>query len=103
MPTLYFVDREGVEHAIEGKNGRSVMETVRDAGIDDLLALCGGCMSCATCHVYVDPAFEDRLSAMSEDEKELLDGASGRRPESRLACQLPIEGLDGLRVTIAAD
>ncbi|HWI87577.1 MAG TPA: 2Fe-2S iron-sulfur cluster-binding protein, partial [Sphingomonas sp.] len=55
MPKLIVVTREGEQREIEGEAGLSVMEVIRDAGIDELLALCGGCCSCATCHVHVDP------------------------------------------------
>ena len=63
MPKMIVVTREGEEKEIEGEAGLSVMEVIRDAGIDELLALCGGCCSCATCHVHVDPAFVDKLPA----------------------------------------
>lgn len=80
------------------------MEAIRDAGIDELLALCGGCCSCATCHVHVDPAFADRLPPMSEDESDLLDSSDHRRETSRLSCQVPLtDALAGLRVTIAPE
>jgi len=104
MPKLIVVTREGEEKQIEGETGLSVMEVIRDAGIDELLALCGGCCSCATCHVHVDPAFADRLPAMSEDENDLLDSSDDRDETSRLSCQIPFEDdLDGMRVTIAAE
>lgn len=104
MPKLIVVTREGEEREIEGDAGLSVMEVIRDAGIDEILALCGGCCSCATCHVYVDPAFADRLPPISEDEDALLDGAENRRPGSRLSCQIPFTAdLDGLAVEIAPD
>jgi 2Fe-2S ferredoxin len=80
------------------------METIRDSDIDELLALCGGCLSCATCHVYVDPVFVDRLPQMSDDESYLLDSSDFRTPASRLSCQIPITSeLDGLRATIAPE
>ena len=53
------ITREGEQIVLEGEEGLSVMEIIRDGGIDELLALCGGCCSCATCHVHVDPAFLD--------------------------------------------
>ena len=56
MVTVRVVTREGAESAVEAQDGTSVMETIRDDGFDELLALCGGCCSCATCHVYVDEA-----------------------------------------------
>ena len=104
MPKMFVVTREGDEKEIEGEAGLSVMEVIRDAGIDELLALCGGCCSCATCHVHVDPAFADKLPAMSEDENDLLDSSDHRNDQSRLSCQLTFnEALDGLRVTIAPE
>ena len=99
---LHVRDHSGAERAIAGRDGRSLMETIRDAGFDQLLALCGGCLSCATCHVYVDPGFVGALPPISEDENDLLDSSMHRRPNSRLSCQIPVnEALAGLKVTIA--
>lgn len=104
MPSLTVTTRSGQTVSIPGEAGLSVMEVIRNAGIDELLALCGGCLSCATCHVYVDPAFVDRLPAVSADEDDLLDSSSVRRPESRLSCQLQFgDALNGLSVEIAPD
>ena len=104
MPKLVVVDRNGVEKTVEAEVGRTVMEAIRDNGFDELLALCGGCCSCATCHVYVDPAFADKLPALGEDESDLLDSSTHRNATSRLSCQLPItDALDGLKVTIAPE
>ena len=104
MPKLIVVTREGEESTIEAEAGLSVMEVIRDAGIDELLALCGGCCSCATCHIHVDPAFLGKLPAMSEDENDLLDSSDHRNETSRLSCQVPLSAaLDGLRVTIAPE
>ncbi|WP_374942678.1 2Fe-2S iron-sulfur cluster-binding protein [Sphingomonas sp.] len=104
MPTLIVTTREGEEREIDGEAGLSVMEVIRDAGIDELLALCGGCCSCATCHVHVDPAFVALLPAMSPDEDDLLDSTADRDATSRLSCQVPFtDALDGLRVRIAAE
>ena len=104
MPKLIVVTREGEEREIMGEAGLSVMEVIRDAGIDELLALCGGCCSCATCHVHVDPAFVAKLPKMSADEDDLLDSSADRNATSRLSCQVAFtEDLDGLKVTIAAE
>lgn len=104
MPKLIVVNRSGEEQAVEGDAGLSVMEVIRDNGFDELLALCGGCCSCATCHVYVDPAFAGKLPEISEDENDLLDSSDHRNETSRLSCQLTLnEDLDGLRVTIAPE
>ncbi|TNE56572.1 MAG: 2Fe-2S iron-sulfur cluster binding domain-containing protein [Sphingomonadales bacterium] len=104
MPKLTVVNREGEESTIEVEDGLTVMEAIRDNGFDELLALCGGCCSCATCHVHVDPAFADKLPAMSEDEDDLLESSDHRNENSRLSCQLAFtDELDGLKVTIAAE
>ncbi len=104
MPNLVVVSRAGEEKTVDAAVGLSVMEAIRDNGFDELLALCGGCCSCATCHITVDPAFADKLPAMSEDENDLLDSSDHRGPTSRLSCQLQMTAdLDGLRVTIAPE
>jgi ferredoxin, 2Fe-2S len=104
MPTLFVVDRAGAERRIDAVPGRSVMQVIRDAGYDDLLALCGGCCSCATCHVYVDPASSYALPPMSVGEDDLLDALDSRRADSRLSCQISFgDELDGLKVTIAPE
>lgn len=104
MPQLTVVTRQGEERTVEGEVGLSVMEVIRDNGFDELLALCGGCCSCATCHVHVDPAFTDKLPPMSEDEDDLLDSSSTRDATSRLSCQIQFTGaLDGLKVRIAEE
>jgi len=79
-----------------------MMEAIREAGFTELLALCGGCCACATCHVYIDIDEANLLPPMSADEDTLLSGSSHRSSPSRLSCQIPVtEALDGLRVTIA--
>jgi 2Fe-2S ferredoxin len=104
MPKLIVVTREGEERAVDGEAGLSVMEVIRDNGFDELLALCGGCCSCATCHVHVDPEFAAKLPPMGVDEDDLLESASDRDARSRLSCQIPFtDALDGMRVTIAAE
>jgi 2Fe-2S ferredoxin len=104
MPTIIITTREGEERPLAADEGLSLMEVIRDAGIDELLALCGGCCSCATCHVKVDPAFVAVLPPISEDESDLLDSSEHRDAYSRLSCQIPVTAeLEGLRVTIAAE
>ncbi|MDG2535138.1 2Fe-2S iron-sulfur cluster-binding protein [Sphingomonas sp. HITSZ_GF] len=104
MPKLIVVTRDGEEREVMGEAGLSVMEVIRENGFDELLALCGGCCSCATCHVHVDPEFAAKLPKMSMDEDDLLDSAGDRDASSRLSCQIPFtDELDGLRVTIAEE
>jgi 2Fe-2S ferredoxin len=104
MPKLFVTTRQGETSEVEVGEGLTVMEAIRDNGFDELLALCGGCCSCATCHVHVDPAFLGMLPAMSADEDDLLESSDHRDANSRLSCQLPFTAdLDGLRVTIAPE
>ena len=102
MAKLTVVTRNGSETVLDGKSGVSVMEVIRDNGIDEMLALCGGCCACATCHVYVEGPAAAALPPVSADENDLLDSSDHRQEGSRLACQLTIsDALDGLRVVIA--
>lgn len=104
MPQLIVTTRDGTEHRLEGAEGVSVMEVMRAGGIDEVVALCGGCCSCATCHVYVDADGLARLPAMSADESDLLDSSEHRGEGSRLSCQLRFgAGLDGLSVKVAPE
>lgn len=104
MPKLIVVDRSGTEKEVEATTGLSVMENIRDAGFDELLALCGGCCSCATCHVIVDDSWTVQVGSPSEDENDLLDSSDHRVAASRLSCQIEMsDKLDGLRVIIAPE
>lgn len=104
MANITVVTRDGQSKDVAAENGLSLMEVIRDNGFDELLALCGGCCSCATCHVHIDPAFADKLPPMGEDENDLLDSTDHRDENSRLSCQIPMsDALDGLVVTIAEE
>ncbi|QIG79415.1 2Fe-2S iron-sulfur cluster-binding protein [Stakelama tenebrarum] len=104
MARLIVVTRDGEEREVVGESGLSVMEVIREHGFDELLALCGGCCSCATCHVHVDPEFAAKLPPLSEDENDLLDSSADRDDRSRLSCQLPFgDAFDGMKVTIAEE
>jgi 2Fe-2S ferredoxin len=104
MPRLTIIDRAGQTREVKGRAGWSVMENIREHGFDELLALCGGCLSCATCHVHVDPEWFDRLKPMSADEDDLLGTSEHRVATSRLSCQILFApDLDGLKVQIAPE
>ncbi len=104
MPKINVITRDGSAREVNADIGLSLMEVIRDNGFDELLALCGGCCSCATCHVQIDPAFADALPPMGEDENDLLDSSDHRGPTSRLSCQIPVTAaLEGLIVTIAEE
>lgn len=104
MASIEVTSREGATSTVAATPGHSVMEIIRDSGMDELLALCGGCCSCATCHVFVDPAFADLLSPLEDDESDLLDSSSYRDGRSRLSCQIIFDDrMDGLKVTLAPE
>jgi ferredoxin, 2Fe-2S len=104
MPTLEVTDTAGKRHSIAAQAGLSVMENIRDAGIDELLALCGGCLSCATCHVHVEEPWIERVGSAEGNEADLLETSDHVRSNSRLCCQIEMsERLDGLAVTIAPE
>jgi 2Fe-2S ferredoxin len=104
MPRLFVLTRDGTEHAVEARAGWSVMENIRDNGFDEVLALCGGNCSCATCHVHVDPDWIGKLKPRGADEEDLLDTSDHKTEASRLSCQILFTPeLDGLRVRIAPE
>lgn len=104
MLSLIVTDRAGETREIAAEAGLSVMENIRNAGLDELMALCGGCLSCATCQVYVDADSFETLPPMEEVEADLLDSSEHRKATSRLSCQISMtDALDGLRLTIAPE
>jgi 2Fe-2S ferredoxin len=97
------IDREDKEHLLEGRDGWSVMEILRDAGLP-IAAECGGACACATCHVYVEDGWYDKLEKPSDSEVDMLDMALAVEPNSRLSCQLTCKPeLDGIKVKIAPE
>jgi 2Fe-2S ferredoxin len=100
---IHAVDRKGKEHTLEGREGWSVMEILRDGGLD-IAAECGGACACATCHVYVDEAFMAVVGEPEPMEEDMLDFAFDVRPNSRLSCQVICsEATDAIKVTVAPE
>jgi 2Fe-2S ferredoxin len=100
MPKITYIDASGNERTVEGKNGMTVMETAIKHNIPGIDADCGGACACATCHVYVDAAFADKVGKPSAMEQSMLDFAENVKESSRLSCQIKIrDDLDGLKVT----
>jgi 2Fe-2S ferredoxin len=100
MPKITYIDASGKERTVEGKNGMTVMETAIKHNIPGIDADCGGACACATCHVYVDAAFADKVGKPSAMEQSMLDFAENVKESSRLSCQIKIrDDLDGLKVT----
>ncbi len=100
---LIVTDREGKTHELTARDDWSAMEVIRDANLP-LSAECGGACACATCHVYVDEAWVDRLPAAQQQEVDMLDFGVAVQENSRLSCQIKMNAeLDGLQVTLAPE
>lgn len=102
MPTITYVQPNGDERTLDVAAGTTVMHASIAHDVDGIVGECGGSSMCATCHVYVDDAFLEKLPEMNSVESEMLDStAAERRPNSRLGCQLVMgSALDGLRVML---
>ena len=99
MPKITYIAFDGTETTVEAKEGMSVMQTAVNNGVDGIVAECGGACSCATCHVYVDQEWFDKLPEAQSMEKEMLDFVMSPQPTSRLSCQIKVTAeLDGLVV-----
>ena len=103
MPNIIFSMPDGKEHKVSVENGTTVMEAGRDANLG-IEGTCGGCLSCATCHVIVDSAWYSKTGVPDEDELDMLDLAFGLCDTSRLGCQIEMSAeLDGLKVAVPED
>ena len=104
MGTVYAVDRDGEEYQLAGRKRASLMEILKQGGLS-LEALCGGSCLCATCHVYIDQAWLEKLLKPTENETSTLEyEGEGNQPNSRLSCQIQWhEDLDGIRLTVAPE
>jgi 2Fe-2S ferredoxin len=103
MAKIIYIEANGKELAVELESGASVMEGAKRNGIAGIEADCGGACQCATCHVYVDPAWQSRVGVRAELESAMLEFAEGVQPNSRLACQIEVTAeLEGLVVRIPA-
>ena len=99
--TIKVIDHVGKEHQLDATVGFSIMEIIRDAGLD-IEAICGGCCACATCHCYIGEEWIDKISTPDDDEESMLDQAFDIKKNSRLSCQIPFsEELDGITLTLA--
>jgi len=103
MVALNVTDRTGKKHTLEVAENSGLMEALRDNNLG-VEAICGGCCSCATCHVFIGAPWSDKLPTRTEDENDLLVAtASYRADESRLACQISMsKALDGIEVSVAS-
>ena len=103
MPKITYIESSGTKHAVDAEIGSTVMESAIKNSVPGIEAECGGACACATCHVYVDEAWFDRLPKRSPEEEDMLDFAFEAKPTSRLSCQIKVEpALDGLVVRTPA-
>ena len=104
VPRVWTTRRDGTTQPVDAKAGVSLMLNLKRGGIDEIAAICGGCASCGTCHIYVAEDWLDRLLPMQEDEDAILAFSDWREPNSRLSCQIKVtDALDGLAVTVAPE
>jgi len=101
MGIIKVKDREGEVHELKAEIGSTIMEIIRDAGLD-IEAACGGCCACATCHVYITNDKIEKLNAIDDDEESMLDQAFNVEKNSRLGCQIEYtDVMDGMELTLA--
>ena len=103
MGTIKVKDRQDKLHQLNAEQGSTIMEIIRDAGLD-IEAACGGCCACATCHVYVHNNWIEKLNPKEEEEESMLDQAFYVKNISRLSCQIEFEEkLDGIELILAPE
>ena len=103
MGAIFVKDRDGNSHKLRADVGSTIMEIIRDAGLE-IEAACGGCCACATCHVYISSEWIKKLKQIDDDEESMLDQAFHVTNNSRLGCQLEYsEDLNGMELTLAPE
>ncbi|MEN9894283.1 MAG: hypothetical protein RIR97_135 [Pseudomonadota bacterium] len=101
MTKITIVAYDGTRFDIDAANGSTVMENAVRNSVPGIEAECGGACACATCHVYVDPGWADKVGSPEAMEEDMLDFAFDVRPTSRLSCQIKVSAaLDGLVVQV---
>ena len=103
MGIIKVKDRQDKLHQLNAEQGSTIMEIIRDAGLD-IEAACGGCCACATCHIYISSEWITKLKQIDDDEESMLDQAFHVTNNSRLGCQLEYsEDLNGMELTLAPE
>jgi 2Fe-2S ferredoxin len=101
MPKITYIESNGTEHTVDAEVGATVMETAIKNAVPGIEAECGGACACATCHVYIEDAWREKVGGPSPMEEDMLDFGYDVRPNSRLSCQIKVaDTLDGLTVRI---
>ena len=99
MTKITFIEFDGTEHVVDADNGASVMQAAVSNNVPGIDADCGGACACATCHVYVNEEWTDKLEEISSMEEAMLSLSTDRQDNSRLSCQIKVtEEIDGLVV-----
>tara|TARA_B100001057_G_scaffold498851_1_gene607372 strand:- start:1768 stop:2079 length:312 start_codon:yes stop_codon:yes gene_type:complete len=103
MPKIIITDRNGSKHELDVDPEYTLMEALRDKNFD-IEGSCGGCCACATCHVYIDEKWRNKVKKLNDDEESMLDLAFDVKDNSRLSCQIELsDELDGLELEIAPE
>ena len=103
MGIIKVKDRDGAVHKLKAEIGSTIMEIIRDAGLD-IEAACGGCCACATCHIYITNDKIEKLNSIDDDEESMLDQAFDVEKNSRLGCQIEYtEEMNGIEITLAPE
>ena len=101
MTKITYIEHGGAEHVVDADNGQTIMEAAVKNAVPGIDADCGGACACATCHVFVDAAWMDKVGQPESMEESMLDFASERKETSRLSCQIQVtDALDGLVVRL---
>ena len=101
MPTITYIEFDGTEYHVDVAVGNSVMEGALNNMIDGVVAECGGCCVCCTCHCMIDPEWSKIVGDANDDENELLEMLDVREPTSRLSCQVQVSAeMDGMVVRL---
>lgn len=101
MTTIIFKQKDGQQITVNAENGMSLMVAAVESNIVGIRAICNGCCSCGTCHIEIEPAFQDKTSTMYSGEQQVLSKLKDNQQHSRLACQVVVDDrLEGMRVTI---
>ena len=104
MAKITFIQPDGKQQVVDAAKGLTVMEAAKKAAVPGIEAECGGACACATCHVYVDDGWYEKLNPPSPEELDMLDMALAVEANSRLSCQIPVNATtDGIKVTIAPE
>ena len=100
---ITLTDRDGNKHILESDDNLTLMEIIRDKGLD-IEAACGGCCACATCHVYIGDKWLNKLQPKDDEEESMLDQVFNVKANSRLSCQINLsDELDGLELELAPE